>query len=188
MIYFECPNCKKQMQLPDEQAGKTTSCPECFSTTSVPVPPEIETGVQSGDPATHPPAPQTDAPRQSFPQPTGQTSETLSRPASSSRPVLLRVLVLVVLGALSCVVCIIGFAVFFPGILKVREAAAFVASKNNLRDIALGFHKFHDTNRRLPSTGEMDRTTVLLHRPASPVAVGASKSCHTSALRRSTRR
>jgi hypothetical protein len=39
------------------------------------------------------------------------------------------------------------------GIQRVREAAARSVSKNNLREIALGFHRFHDANKRLPFNG-----------------------------------
>jgi hypothetical protein len=63
------------------------------------------------------------------------------------------VLVLVMVGIGVCVVTSVMIALLVPAVQKVREAAARTQSMNNLKQIAIGFHSFHDVNKRLPFNG-----------------------------------
>ncbi len=56
----------------------------------------------------------------------------------------------------ACCICTpigVGVALFMPAIQKVRETAARTQSTNNLKNLGLGFHAFHDVNKRLPFNG-----------------------------------
>jgi hypothetical protein len=60
---------------------------------------------------------------------------------------------LIVLGVCACVIVPLLIALLVPAVQKVREAAARQQSTNNLQQIVLGFHSFHDVNKRLPFNG-----------------------------------
>jgi hypothetical protein len=67
------------------------------------------------------------------------------------------VLILVVSGCCILTGGAVMVALLVPAVQKVRQAAARTQSTNNLKNIALSFHGFHDANKRLPFNGSDDQ-------------------------------
>lgn len=65
-------------------------------------------------------------------------------------------MILLIVGGLgACCLCVpgIGIALLVPAVQKVRDVAARTQSTNNMKLLAMGFHGFHDANKRLPFNG-----------------------------------
>src|SRR5262249_18525211 len=45
-------------------------------------------------------------------------------------------------------------ALLVPAVQKVRESASRTQCQNNLRQVAIAFHSFHDVQKRLPKGGD----------------------------------
>ncbi len=58
--------------------------------------------------------------------------------------------------------CVLGLAMFLPAVQQARHAARTAHSKNNLKQIGLAMHNYHDVYRTLPG-GVVDDNGTALH-------------------------
>jgi type II secretory pathway pseudopilin PulG len=76
-----------------------------------------------------------------------------------SRPAFSALSLLVVLALL-----LLGLALLLPAVQRVRGAAGQAQSMNNLKQLALAAHNYHDTYRSFPpGVGQMQQATGSLH-------------------------
>ncbi|WP_339729317.1 DUF1559 domain-containing protein [uncultured Gimesia sp.] len=80
-----------------------------------------------------------------------ETASSQSKPAKKSNSTL--IIVLAVLGGGGVFVVVILLALLLPAIQQAREAARRSQSKNNLKQIGLALHNYHETHRVFPPGG-----------------------------------
>jgi len=151
MHTFQCASCKTPIQAADDLAGKSILCPHCglattvanaaITTTDVLPMHASSTGVIMSEvvEAAEHARRRREAREHETMQPSGRISGTWI-------PSLVHTLVVVTILA-------ILIALLLPAAQRTCVISARMQSMNNLKQLALAIHGFHDTNKRLPFNG-----------------------------------
>jgi Protein of unknown function (DUF1559) len=139
MFDFTCSTCRKHVQADDSFAGKRVLCPACDAAMTAPT--AASSAITAHATIGHPTS-------------TGAFAEGLpplhdERPPMIEVPVFARWLPYIIVG----VVAAVAIALIIPAVQKVREAAARTQSINNVKQIVLAMHNFHDAYKFLPFNG-----------------------------------
>jgi hypothetical protein len=158
-ISFTCPLCGKQTMVADQFAGQTGPCGACGGTVTIPLP-------------------LPDSPL----EPAAGSSRGGGSGAAS---VLAVVLGMLLAGALLCGG--IGYFVLKPALQQAqaaaRQAALRTQSSNNLKQLGLALHMYHDTYLTFPPAVVTDADGTPLYRWPGAVAAVFGAGCFVPAIR-----
>jgi Protein of unknown function (DUF1559) len=144
MFEFTCSTCGKHVQADETFAGKRVLCPACDAAMTAPA--SINAAIVAQPKIAQPTTAGTGAFSEGLP-PLHHEPRSLRR--EDVPAVLGGWLPYIIVG----VIAVMIIALVVPAVVKARDAAARTGSINNLKQITLAMHGFHDANKRLPFNG-----------------------------------
>jgi len=126
-IAYSCPHCGKQYSVADQYAGQTGPCASCGKPITIPLPSGMAGYAYSPQPG----------------KPGGSAGMAVA------------VLAVCAIGS----ICVLGIlvALLLPAVQAAREAARRSQSMNNLKQIALALHNYHDVYQSFPPAVVTDK-------------------------------
>lgn len=132
-ISFNCPHCGTSTQVADQYAGQSGPCKSCGNTIQIPHPTAYQ-----GKPVA--------APTQS---------------SSSTGTVIIVVALVAIIGTVTIGGVLV--ALLLPAVQAAREAARRMQCQNNLKQVALAMHNYHDVYKTFPPAYTVDADGNKLH-------------------------
>ncbi|MCA9122030.1 MAG: DUF1559 domain-containing protein [Planctomycetaceae bacterium] len=132
-ISFNCPHCGTSTQVADQYAGQSGPCKSCGNTIQIP----LAGGYQ------------------------GKSAPAPNRSSSSTGTIIIVVALIAVIGAVTVGGVLV--ALLLPAVQAAREAARRAQCSNNLKQVALAMHNYHDTYKSFPPAYTVDADGNKLH-------------------------
>lgn len=134
-ITFSCPHCGRQTNVADQYAGQSGPCAGCGQTITIP-----------------------------GPSPSAALQPSYAPPAKSSGGGGVAIVVIVIACLFGVLICGgVLVALLLPAVQSAREAARRAQCTNNLKQIAIAFHNYHDVYGTFPPAYIPDKDGQPMH-------------------------